>query len=164
MPGLGPDKGFGEIAYALNWVRAIRGNVAEAELLVEMLRLSHGGQGVEDDLGVADGNSLSENGRNEGAAEAKAPTGGTNEEPLHLCARPAGLVKCDAADGRTCVGSEQEAASGRSVGTGEVADFGLEALKAEIDAKKGVVLEYERPNRSDLFRSGGLRNVEHGCP
>ena len=142
MPRLGPEKGFGEITCALNWVRAIRGYVAEAELLVELLRLSHGGQGVEDDLGVADGNSLGENGRNESAAEAKAPTGGTNEEPLHLCARPAGLVKCDAADGRTGMDGEQEAASGRSVGTGEVAHFGLEALKAEIDAKKSVVLEH----------------------
>src|SRR6185295_11433919 len=124
-----------EVARPLDRIRAIGRDVVEAELLVEALRFDHRGKSVEDDLSVPDRPGLAENARDEGLADAEAPSARPHVQALHLRSRRTRGAQGHASDRRVLVRGEEEPAAGRSVGTGEPLHLFLEALKAEVDAE-----------------------------
>lgn len=116
-------------------VEAVRTGRDEAEGFVEGLGALHGGESVEEHVGVAEGFGFGDEGDGELAAQAEVSAGRADVEALHFAVGIGEAAEGAAGEEVVVVTGEEKCSGWRGVFVLEVEEFVVEVLEVEADVE-----------------------------
>ncbi|KAI1696371.1 hypothetical protein Ddc_20502 [Ditylenchus destructor] len=151
-----------------NGIEVVRGDLDEAEMLVEPTRGFHVVERVQQHAGVARAGRRVDQRLRHRAAQSEAAEGRTDEEALHLAGvRVVGVGDRPeaAAAGNLAVDERQDqTALGRRVFAGQRAELLLEVLEIEVDVQGLRVFAHDQPRFFPQQGRIGVIIVSQGFP